>query len=67
MSKEMPRKYWRNLPEASLIRPLIEGAGRTASAMIANAATEPHKPQKRPEPLEETTGKRDGPQTRRRY
>ena len=50
MSKEMPRKYWRNLPEASLIKPLIEGAGRTASAMIANAATEPHKPQKRLEP-----------------
>src|SRR6188474_2799091 len=50
MQNEMPRKYWRNLPEASLIRPLIEGAGRTASAMIANAATEPHKPQKRPEP-----------------
>jgi uracil-DNA glycosylase len=52
MSKEMPRKYWRNLPEASLIKPLIEDAGRTASAMIANAATEPHKPQKRPEPPE---------------
>jgi uracil-DNA glycosylase len=51
MQKEMPRKYWRNLPEASLIKPLIEGAGRTASAMIANAATEPHKPQKRLEPL----------------
>jgi uracil-DNA glycosylase len=50
MSKEMPRKYWRNLPEASMIKPLIEGAGRTASAMIANAATEPHKPQKRLEP-----------------
>jgi uracil-DNA glycosylase len=50
MQKEMPRKYWRNLPEASLIKPLIEGAGRTASAMIANVATEPHKPQKRPEP-----------------
>jgi DNA polymerase len=49
MQKEMPRKYWRNLPEASLIKPLIEGAGRTASAMIANAASEPHKPQKRPE------------------
>jgi uracil-DNA glycosylase len=47
MSKEMPRKYWRNLPEASMIKPLIEGAGRTASAMFANAATEPHKPQKR--------------------
>jgi probable DNA metabolism protein len=52
MQKEMPRKYWRNLPEASLIKPLIEDAGRTASAMIANAATEPHKPQKRLEPPE---------------
>jgi len=50
MQKEMPRKYWRNLPEASLIKPLIEGAGRTASAMIANVASEPHKPQKRLEP-----------------
>lgn len=52
MRKEMPRKYWRNLPEASMIKPLIEDAGRTASAMIANAATEPHKPQKRLEPPE---------------
>jgi probable DNA metabolism protein len=50
MRNEMPKKYWRNLPEASLIKPLIEGAGRTASAMIANAATEPHKAQKRPQP-----------------
>jgi DNA polymerase len=50
MQKEMPRKYWRNLPEASLIKPLIEGAERTASAMIAKTASEPHKPQKRPEP-----------------
>jgi DNA polymerase len=50
MQNEMPKKYWRNLPEASLIKPLIEGAGRTASAMIANAATEPHKAQKRLEP-----------------
>ena len=37
MQNEMPKKYWRNLPEASLIKPLIEGAERTASAMIANA------------------------------
>jgi probable DNA metabolism protein len=50
MQKEMPRKYWRNLPEASLIKPLIESAERTTSAMIANEASEPHKPQKRPEP-----------------
>jgi uracil-DNA glycosylase len=47
---EMPRKYWRNLPEASLIKPLIEGAERIAGAMIAKAATEPHKSQKRLEP-----------------
>ena len=50
MQNEMPKKYWRNLPEASLIKPLIESAERTASAMIANAATEPHKSQKRLEP-----------------
>jgi len=50
MQTEMPKKYWRNLPEASLIKPLIAGAGRATSAMIADAATEPHKSQKRPEP-----------------
>src|SRR6202453_4525621 len=50
MQTEMPRKYWRNLPEALLIKPLISGAGRATSAMIANAATDPHKSQKRPEP-----------------
>ena len=50
MRNEMPKKYWRNLPEASLIKPLIEGAGRTAGAMIANTATEPHKAQRRLEP-----------------
>lgn len=47
---EMPKRNWRNLPEASLIKPLIESAERTASAMIAHAATEPHKSQKRQEP-----------------
>jgi uracil-DNA glycosylase len=50
MQTEMPKKYWRNLPEASLIKPLIAGAGRATGAMIANAATEPHKSQKRLEP-----------------
>jgi uracil-DNA glycosylase len=50
MQTEMPKKYWRNLPEASLIKPLIAGAERLTGAMIANAATEPHKSQKRPEP-----------------
>jgi probable DNA metabolism protein len=50
MQAEMPKKYWRNLPEASLIKPLIAGAARTTGEMIASAATEPHKSQKRPEP-----------------
>jgi DNA polymerase len=50
MQAEMPKKYWRNLPEASLIKPLIAGATRATGEMIAGAATEPHKPQKRPEP-----------------
>jgi uracil-DNA glycosylase len=44
MEREMPKKYWRNLPEASLIKPLIADAGRMANAMSAN---EPHEPQKR--------------------
>jgi uracil-DNA glycosylase len=51
MRNEMPKKYWKNLPEASLIKPLIEGAARSTSAMIASAATEPHKAQKRLEPV----------------
>lgn len=50
MQTEMPKKYWRNLPEASMIKPLIEGAERSTRAMIDNQATEPHKPQKRMEP-----------------
>ena len=49
MQSEMPKKYWRNLPEASLIKSLIAGAGRATGAMIANAGTEPHKSQKRQE------------------
>jgi DNA polymerase len=48
MRNEMPKKYWRNLPEASLIKPLISGAGRATETMIANAATAPHKSQKAP-------------------
>ena len=50
MQTEMPKKYWRNLPEASIIRPLIEDAARLTGVMIAQARSEPHKPQKRSEP-----------------
>jgi len=49
MQKEMPKKYWKNLPEAALIKPLIAAASRRADAMIEDAGTEPHKPQKRVE------------------
>ncbi|MEZ2328539.1 UdgX family uracil-DNA binding protein [Mesorhizobium sp. RCC_202] len=41
MQKEMPKKYWRNLPEASLIPHLIAGADKAASAMIARMPTTP--------------------------
>src|SRR5690349_17887509 len=47
MQTEMPRKYWRNLPEASLIKPLIANAERTTRAMVERDPTEPHKAQKR--------------------
>jgi len=41
MKAEMPVRYWQNLPEASLIAPLIAGAGRTEQSMIATATTAP--------------------------
>jgi DNA polymerase len=50
MQAEMPKEYWRNLPEASMIKPLIAEAARTAGGMIAAAPTEPRKPHKRDEP-----------------
>src|SRR6201996_7804172 len=50
MEKEMPKKYWRNLPEASLIKPLIQDAGRLTGAMIEKDASDPHKAQRRQEP-----------------
>jgi DNA polymerase len=41
MQKEMPKQYWRNLPEASLIPDPIAGADKAASAMIARMPTTP--------------------------
>ncbi len=35
MKREMPVKYWRNLPEASLIAPLIRSAANSEAAMVA--------------------------------
>ncbi|MDW6024964.1 UdgX family uracil-DNA binding protein [Mesorhizobium sp. BAC0120] len=41
MQKEMPKKYWRNLPEASVIPDLIAGADKAATDMIARTPTTP--------------------------
>lgn len=41
MRKEMPRKYWHNLPEAQLITPLTQAAQARSAAMLASAPTVP--------------------------
>jgi DNA polymerase len=38
MLKEMPKKYWRNMPETSLVAPLIAGARARELEMIDRAA-----------------------------
>ena len=39
MQKEMPRRYWKNLPEAQLISGLAADAGSRRAAMIGQAPT----------------------------
>ncbi|KKB07436.1 UdgX family uracil-DNA binding protein [Devosia chinhatensis] len=41
MKSEMPVKYWRNLPEAAAIAPLIRNARTMEQDMIERAATQP--------------------------
>lgn len=41
MQAEMPKKYWRNLPEASLIPRLVAGADKAAKDMIARMPSTP--------------------------
>ena len=41
MKSEMPVKYWRNLPEAELIAPLIRGAREAEQTMIDRNASQP--------------------------
>jgi len=41
MRQEMPRKYWRNLPEAQLIAPLAAQAQERSGRMIEQPATVP--------------------------
>lgn len=39
MRREMPRRYWHNLPEAALIQPLAEAAAQRSQSMIDAPAT----------------------------
>jgi uracil-DNA glycosylase len=40
MLKEMPRKYWKNMPETALVPELLAGAQARETGMIAKAETE---------------------------
>ena len=44
MTSEMPRKYWRNLPEAAAIPELIRGAAGRVAAMVETPVISPAKP-----------------------
>jgi probable DNA metabolism protein len=44
MRAHMPKKYWHNLPEASLIAPLIATAQQRSRAMVEAAPTVPRRP-----------------------
>ena len=41
MQKEMPRRYWKNLPEAALIQPLAADAARRERTMVEQGASQP--------------------------
>ena len=43
MQKEMPKRYWRNLPEAALIPELIAQAQGRTDTMVRQAPTEPNR------------------------
>ncbi|WP_287111211.1 TIGR03915 family putative DNA repair protein [Methylobacillus sp.] len=43
MQKEMPKKYWRNLPEAELITALVASAGMRTRAMLERVPEAPRR------------------------
>jgi uracil-DNA glycosylase len=59
MQTEMPKKYWRNLPEASLIKPLTEMAERRAQAMVTAEPDMPKVARQRREPARARTAPPD--------
>jgi len=59
MQKEMPRRYWKNLPEAQLISPLAAAAAERSMSMIAKGPTDPkRRPATEPNP---TPGRAETP------
>ena len=46
MQTEMPKKYWKNLPEAEIIEELINGSGGQVQAMM-DEQQRPLKPEPR--------------------
>ena len=48
MTSEMPRKYWRNLPEAAAIPELIRGAAARVASMVETPVISPPKPARAP-------------------
>ena len=48
MTSEMPRKYWRNLPEAAAIPELIRGAAARVATMVETPVISPAKPARVP-------------------
>ena len=53
MTKEMPKKYWRNMPETALIGEMIAGAQAREAAMIERSAAMPKRePVERPSNVE---------------
>jgi probable DNA metabolism protein len=53
MTAEMPRKYWKNLPEAAMIPELIAGAAVRTQTMIDTPKISPARPTNRPGATEE--------------
>ncbi len=51
MTSEMPRKYWRNLPEAAAIPDLIRGAAGRVAAMVETPMFSDAKPARVAEPV----------------
>ena len=59
MEREMPKRYWKNLPEARLIGPLAGSADERSLTMIAKGPTDPkRRPATEPHP---TPGHRETP------